>query len=130
MLLEQVTLGGPEHVDSRLLAAVRVMHAQDVADISTKHLQELQKWGPANALGFDNERKVLRTLMGLGLLALTNFPTTIAEDEILLERSDLSGSLCLAIQFRMYKKKRLIDTITRLQRELQTLSTHEKSATQ
>lgn len=121
----QVTLGGAEIVDSRLLAAVRVMHAKDVDRTDIIDLKALQEWGSSSFLQFVDEDKVIRTLVGISMLALANFPTSISEDIDILHKGDLSENLKLAIQFRMVKKELLIETIRNLQVKLQALRTNQ-----
>jgi len=103
-------MGGPELVEGRLLAAVRLMHASD-SDSTDVDLEALQGWDSTPPLGFTNERKAVRTLIGLGMLALTSFPTEIEEDERELLKAGVSENLRLAIQFRMLKKQLLVETI-------------------
>ena len=121
----QVTLGGAEIVDSRLLAAVRVMHAKDVDRTDIIDLKALQEWGSSSLLQFVDEDKVIRTLVGISMLALANFPTSISEDIDILHKGDLSENLKLAIQFRMVKKELLIETIRNLQVKLEALRTNQ-----
>lgn len=104
-------MGGPELVEGRLLAAVRLMHAQDSTDLGDIDVEALQVWDQTPALGITNERKTIRTLIGLGTLALTSFPTVIQEDENDLGKGDIPENLRLAIQFRMLKKHLLLHTI-------------------
>lgn len=121
----QVTLGGAEIVDSRLLAAVRVMHAKDVDRTDIIDLKALQEWGSSSLLQFVDEDKVIRTLVGISMLALANFPTSISDDIDILHKGDLSENLKLAIQFRMVKKELLIETIRNLQVKLEALRTNQ-----
>lgn len=121
----QVTLGGAEIVDSRLLAAVRVMHAKAVDHTDIIDLKALQEWGSSSILQFVDEIKVIRTLMGISMLALANFPTNISEDIAILRKGDVSENLKLAIQFRIVKKELLIETIRNLQVKLQALQTNQ-----
>lgn len=104
-------MGGTELVEGRLLAAVRLMHAQDSTDLLDVDLEALQVWGQMPPLGVVNERRAIRTLIGLGMLALTAFPTVIQEDESELVKGDISDNLRVAIQFRMFKKHLLLETI-------------------
>lgn len=102
-------MGGSELVEGRLLAAVRVMHAQEqhAGDVD---LEALQVWGRAPPLGVAIERKAIRTLIGLGILALTSFPTDIEQDESDLA-NEISHNHRVAIQFRLLKKQLLLDSI-------------------
>lgn len=108
-------------MEGRLLAAVRLMHAQDATELLDVDLEALQVWGHQTPpLGLTNERKAIRTLIGLGMLALTSFPTVIEEDESELVKGDISENLRLAIQFRMLKKHLLLDTIKGLKAKYPT----------
>lgn len=124
----QVTLGGAEIVDSRLLAAVRVMHAKDVGHTDIIDLKALQEWASSSFHQFVDEDKVIRTLVGISMVALANFPTSISEDIDILHKGDVSENLKLAIQFRMVKKELLIETIRNLQVKLQALRTNQDTS--
>jgi hypothetical protein len=104
-------LGGTELVEGRLLAAVRLMHAQDSTDLLDVDLKALQGWDRTPPLGVTNERKAIRTLIGLGMLALTAFPTAVQEDERELFKGGISDNLRIAIQFRILKKHLLLEII-------------------
>ena len=118
----QVTLGGAEIVDSRLLAAVRVMHAKDVDHTDIIDVKALQEWGGSSFLQFVDEDKVIRTLVGISMLALAHFPTSYSEDMDILHKGP-SENLKLAIQYRMLKKGLLLETIANLEMKLQALRT-------
>jgi hypothetical protein len=124
----QVTLGGAEIVDSRLLAAVRVMHAKDVGRTDIIDLKALQEWGSSSFLQFVDEFKVIRTLLGISFVALANFPTSISGDIDILHKGDVSENLKLAIQFRMVKKEVLLETIRNLNVKLQALRTNQDTS--
>ena len=96
-------------MEGRLLAAVRLMHAQDSTDLLDVDLKALQGWD--RTLGVTNERKAIRTLIGLGMLALTAFPTAVQEDERELFKGGISDNLRIAIQFRILKKHLLLEII-------------------
>ncbi|KAG0606715.1 hypothetical protein M758_9G162400 [Ceratodon purpureus] len=108
---QSVTLGGTELVEGRLLAAVRLMHAQDSNTLIDVDLKALQIWDRTPPLGVMNERRAIRTLIGLGMLALTAFPTVIQEDESELVKGGISDNLRIATQFRILKKHLLLETI-------------------
>ena len=115
----QVALGGAEIVDSRLLAAVRVMHAKDVDHTDIIDLEALQEWGSSSILQFVDEDKVNRTLVGISRLALAHFPTSISEDMKLFKGA--SENMKLAIQYRIKKKGLLYETIANLEVKLREL---------
>ena len=98
-------------MEGRLLAAVRLMHAQDSTDLLDVDAEALQAWNRTPPLGVMNERRAIRTLIGLGMLALTAFPTAIQEDESELVKGDISDNLRIAIQFRILKKHLVLETI-------------------
>ncbi len=126
MIWEQVTLGGKDQVDCRLLAAVRLLYAEDGSKIRSMGVEMLQSWdAPTALLGLANECKVLRTLVGLCMLATAPFPTSISEDQDLLNRDDISENIRLATEFRTNKKQLLINTISSLQLRLQSLTMQE-----
>jgi hypothetical protein len=126
MIWEQVTLGGKDQVDCRLLAAVRLLYAEEGSKIRSMGVEMLQSWDvPTALLGLANECKVLRTLVGLCMLATAPFPTSISEDQDLLNRDDISENIRLATEFRTNKKQLLINTISSLQLRLQSLTMQE-----
>mmetsp|Transcript_24988 Transcript_24988/g.54325 ORF Transcript_24988/g.54325 Transcript_24988/m.54325 type:complete len:401 (+) Transcript_24988:697-1899(+) len=75
----EVTLGGEQHVDPRLLAAARVLLAKSEAEIQGRTLERLGRWG--QPLSRANETKALRTLSGVAAVALSRFTTTLDQDE-------------------------------------------------
>ncbi|CAM6007064.1 unnamed protein product [Sphagnum balticum] len=123
---QMVTLGGKDQVDCRLLAAVRLLYSEDGSKIRSMGVEMLQSWdAPTALLGLANECKVLRTLVGLCMLATAPFPTSISEDQDLLNRDDISENIRLATEFRTNKKQLLINTISSLQLRLQSLTMQE-----
>jgi hypothetical protein len=101
MIWEQVTLGGKDQVDCCLLSAVRLLYAEDGSKIRSMGVEMLQSWDAPTALfGLANECKVLRTLVGLCMLVTAPFPTSISEDQDLLNRDDISENIRLATEFR------------------------------
>ncbi|XP_058078500.1 uncharacterized protein LOC131226792 [Magnolia sinica] len=108
--LLKVTLGGPELIDGRLLAALRVLLATDVETVQKHDLSSLKSLSAQAPLGASNEIVALRTVIALCVIVLGHFPTKIMEDESLL-RQDVSTSMKLAIQFRIEKKSMIIDVM-------------------
>ncbi|GAB4816663.1 hypothetical protein N2152v2_003709 [Parachlorella kessleri] len=71
-------------VDSRLLAAVRVLCAKSAAELSSKEAQkQLGAWD--KPLSLAGEVAALRTLSGLCLIALSQFTTSLADDRRALD---------------------------------------------
>ncbi|KAJ0492382.1 putative [histone H3]-lysine(4) N-trimethyltransferase chromatin remodeling SET family [Helianthus annuus] len=101
--LLKVTLGGPEVVEGRLLAALRALLTNDAEAVQKHDLNTLKSLSVKAPLGLANETAVLRTLLALCVIALSHFPTKIMEDETLL-KNDVSTSMELALQFRIQKK--------------------------
>lgn len=98
---QMVTLGGKDQVDCCLLSAVRLLYAEDGSKIRSMGVEMLQSWDAPTALfGLANECKVLRTLVGLCMLVTAPFPTSISEDQDLLNRDDISENIRLATEFR------------------------------
>eukprot|EP00850_Spirogloea_muscicola_P018699 SM000174S03354 [mRNA] locus=s174:156929:159004:- [translate_table: standard] len=106
-----VSVGGKEYVDGRLLAALRVLHAKDMADLRgckrlfTHGLTGLQGWHADASLGNTNERRVLATLAALLDLLRESFPTSLAHDEGLVARGGLMEDVQLAMKFNAGKKR-------------------------
>ncbi|ESR61410.1 hypothetical protein CICLE_v10015103mg [Citrus x clementina] len=125
----KVSLGGPELVEGRLLAALRVLLASDSETVQKHDLNTLQSLSAEAPLGITNEVAVFRTIIALCAIALEHFPTKIMEDESLLEQG-VSASTVLAIQFRIQKKTLIIDIMRNLSRRVKLLSSKETTATQ
>ncbi|CAI5502670.1 unnamed protein product [Closterium sp. Naga37s-1] len=68
-----MTLGGPGHIDPRLLAALRVLYAPASVDVRQIPLQELQGLDAVGRLGRECEQKTARTLLGLCFIFLQSF---------------------------------------------------------
>eukprot|EP00850_Spirogloea_muscicola_P022128 SM000278S10015 [mRNA] locus=s278:142263:144269:- [translate_table: standard] len=106
-----VSVGGKDYVDGRLLAALRVLHAKDMADLRgckrlfTHGLTGLQGWHADASLGNTNERQVLATLAGLLDLLRESFPTSLVHDEGLVARGGLMEDVQLAVKFNAGKKR-------------------------
>lgn len=126
---QQVSLGGPELVEGRLLAALRVLLASDSETVQKHDLNTLQSLSAEAPLGITNEVAVFRTIIALCAIALEHFPTKIMEDGSLLKQG-VSASTVLAIQFRIQKKTLIIDIMRNLSRRVKLLSSQETTATQ
>ncbi|PWA66541.1 rubisco methyltransferase family protein [Artemisia annua] len=127
--LLKVTLGGPEIVEGRLLAALRALLANDSETVQKHDLNTLKSLSNEAPLGLANETAALRTLIALCVIALNHFPTKIMEDEALLEKG-VSTSTELALQFRIQKKSVIIDVMRDLTKRVKLLSSNESLASQ
>ncbi|KAK1419878.1 hypothetical protein QVD17_29298 [Tagetes erecta] len=125
--LLKVTLGGPEVVEGRLLAALRVLLTNDAEAVQKHDLDTLKSLSIKSPLGLANETAVLRTLIALCVIALNHFPTKIMEDESLIEKG-VSSSTELALQFRIQKKSVIIDVMKDLTKRVKLLSANESLA--
>ncbi|KAH9794552.1 SET domain-containing protein [Citrus sinensis] len=124
-----VSLGGPDLVEGRLLAALRVLLASDSETVQKHDLNTLQSLSAEAPLGITNEVAVFRTIIALCAIALEHFPTKIMEDES-LRKQGVSASTVLAIQFRIQKKTLIIDIMRNLSKRVKLLSSKETTATQ
>ncbi|XP_028113733.1 actin-histidine N-methyltransferase [Camellia sinensis] len=121
--LLKVSIGGPELVEDRLLAALRVLLADDMEMV--KHdLSTLKSLSVEAPLGISNEVSALRTVIALCVIALGHFPTKIMEDESILKQR-VSVSTELAVQFRIQKKSTIIDVMRDLTRRVKLLLSKE-----
>lgn len=120
----QVSLGGPELVDGRLLAALRVLLASDVETVNKQDLSTLKSLSAESPLGKSNEIAALRTIIALCVIALGHFPTKLMEDEAVLKAGG-SGSTRLAAQFRIEKKSVIIGVMQKLARRVKMLMSKE-----
>ncbi|KAH9794553.1 SET domain-containing protein [Citrus sinensis] len=125
----KVSLGGPDLVEGRLLAALRVLLASDSETVQKHDLNTLQSLSAEAPLGITNEVAVFRTIIALCAIALEHFPTKIMEDES-LRKQGVSASTVLAIQFRIQKKTLIIDIMRNLSKRVKLLSSKETTATQ
>ncbi|XP_057481085.1 uncharacterized protein LOC130768097 [Actinidia eriantha] len=122
--LLKVSIGGPELVEGRLLAALRVLLANDKEAVQKHDLSTLKSLSVEAPLGISTEVAALRTVIALCVIALGHFPTKIMEDESLLKQG-VSGSTELAVQFRMQKKSVIIDAMRDLTRRVKLLLSKE-----
>ncbi|GAV61915.1 SET domain-containing protein/Rubis-subs-bind domain-containing protein [Cephalotus follicularis] len=125
----KVTLGGPELVEGRLLAALRVLLADDSRTVQKLDLNTLKSMSAEAPLGIANEVAAFRTMIALCVIALEHFPTKMSEDESLLKQG-VSASTELAVKFRIEKKYMIIDLMRDLTRRVKTLSEKEKATVQ
>ncbi|KAK9105910.1 hypothetical protein Scep_022754 [Stephania cephalantha] len=125
----KVSLGGPEVVEGRFLAALRVLLADDRETVEKQNLDSLQSISAEAPLGIPNEVSALRTLIALCVIALNHFPTKIMEDEALLKEG-VSASTELAVRFRMEKKSVIIDVMRNLSRRVKKLAAKETATTE
>ncbi|PIA26667.1 hypothetical protein AQUCO_09100078v1 [Aquilegia coerulea] len=125
----KVTLGGPELVDGRLLAALRVLLASNMETVKKHDLSSLRSFStqaPA-PLGLSNEIAVLRTIIALCVIALGHFPTKLMEDEAVL-KGGASGPTRLAAQYRIEKKSVIIGVMQNLSRKVKILMSKESES--
>ncbi|XP_002964620.2 histone-lysine N-methyltransferase setd3 [Selaginella moellendorffii] len=118
---QKVTLGGPEEVDGRLLAALRILHAESQEPLERRELVSLQAWGVESMVSSDNEERVLRTLCGLAAIVFNQFKTTIEEDEAKLSDKSLAETSRIAVQFRLTKKRLVVRVLESLKKRLMDL---------
>ncbi|KAJ8646774.1 hypothetical protein MRB53_008522 [Persea americana] len=119
--LLKVTLGGPELIDGRLIAALRVLLTSDKEAVLKHDLNTLQSLSVEAPLGVSNEIAALRTVIALCVIVLGHFPTKIMEDESLL-RENVSSLTKLAIEFRIEKKSMIINVMKDLTHRVKMLS--------
>lgn len=122
----EVLIGGPDAVDPRLLAALRVLYVQD-----SKQLSRMSPALAAKALLLATpssdtvdptvERCALATAAGVCAVTLSQWPTTLAQDDVLLgspQGAALAPDVRLAIQFRAEKKRCLATALAKLKARL------------
>ncbi|KAF5737766.1 Rubisco methyltransferase family protein isoform 3 [Tripterygium wilfordii] len=125
----KVRLGGPELVEGRLLAALRVLFASDAETVQKHDINSLTSLSAEAPLGIANEVAALRTIGAICLIALEHFPTKVMEDESLLKRG-VSASTELAIQFRVLKKSVIMDVMSDVGRRVKLLLSKEEVTNQ
>ena len=121
----QVSLGGPDIVDGRLLAALRVLLAADPETVGKHDLKSLMSFSEKAPLGPAVEASALRTVLALCAIALQHFHTKIMDDQAIL-KGEPPLTTELAVQFRLQKKLMLVDVMQNLSRRIKMLSA-EKS---
>ncbi|KAI8538820.1 hypothetical protein RHMOL_Rhmol09G0133200 [Rhododendron molle] len=122
--LLKVSIGGPELVEGRLLAALRVLLSNDMERVHEHDLSALKSLSVEAPLGISTEVAALNTVIALCVIALGSFPTKIMEDESLLKQN-VSGSTELAVQFRIQKKCMIVDVMRDLTRRVRSLVSKE-----
>ncbi|KAL9229301.1 hypothetical protein vseg_004784 [Gypsophila vaccaria] len=122
----KVTLGGAELVQGRLLAALRVIQANDVETVRRHDLSTLQSLSAEAPLGTSTEVSVLQTVIALCVIVLEHFPTKIMEDEALL-RQGVSSSSELAVKFRIQKKSTIVNVMTEMSKRVKRLQSKESA---
>lgn len=123
----KVSLGGPEIVEGRLLAALRALLTSDMESVQKQDLNTLKSLSAEAPLGIANEVAVFRTIIALCVIALEHFPTKIMDDEAILKQG-ISASSELAIQYRIQKKSVIIDVMSDLTRRVRLLSSKETTS--
>ena len=106
---------GDPPVDERLLAGVRVLCCTREEDLVQAGLQTLGRWTPARTGAW--EASVLKTIVGMGLIGLSQFTGNAEEDRRLLA-GDASSEMKLAASLRLGKKVVLTRCIEELQARL------------
>ncbi|KAK8923420.1 hypothetical protein KSP39_PZI019559 [Platanthera zijinensis] len=122
----KVILGGPELVDGRLLAALRVLLANDKGIVQNHNLHTLMILSEEAPLGISIEIAALRVILALCVIALEHFPTKVMQDEPILKGS-ISTSMAMAVQFRMQKKLLIIEVMRKLSQRIKMLSKEKSS---
>ncbi|KAH9617839.1 hypothetical protein KSS87_012406 [Heliosperma pusillum] len=122
----KVTLGGPELVEGRLLAALRVLQTEDAETVRKHDLSTLESFSAEAPLGVPNEVSVLRTVIALCVIVLEHFPTKIMEDEALLKEG-VSSCSELAIKFRIQKKSTIVNVMTEMSKRVKNLLSNQSA---
>ncbi|XP_020584435.1 histone-lysine N-methyltransferase setd3 isoform X2 [Phalaenopsis equestris] len=125
--ITKVNLGGSGVVDGCLLAALRVLIANNEERVQNFDLDTLVTLSDEAPLGISIETAALRIIIALCVVALEHFSTKIMQDESIL-KGNLSPSMQLAVQFRMQKKLMIIDVMRNLSRRIKRLSKKNSSA--
>nr|GMD18437.1 histone-lysine N-methyltransferase setd3 [Ipomoea batatas] len=125
----KVTLGGPELVEGRLMAALRALLSNDMESVQNHTMDTLKSLSVEPPLGTANEVAALRTVTALCVIALGHFPTKIMEDEALLKQN-VSATTDLAIRLRIQKKSVIIDVMRDLTRRVKLLLSKESATAQ
>lgn len=115
----KVTLGGPQMLEGRFLAALRVILCNDMGTVNKQDLDTLKSLSTEAPLGKPTETAALRTVIALCVIALGHFPTKIMEDESLKEQN-VSPSTELALMFRIQKKSVIIDVMRDMTRRVKS----------
>ncbi|KAG5532077.1 hypothetical protein RHGRI_026627 [Rhododendron griersonianum] len=121
--LLKVSIGGPELVEGRLLAALRVLLSNDMERVHKHDLSALKSLSVEAPLGISTEVAALNTVIALCVIALGSFPTKIMVESLL--KQNVSGSTELAVQFRIQKKSMIVDVMRDLTRRVRSLISKE-----
>ncbi|XP_010556222.1 PREDICTED: histone-lysine N-methyltransferase setd3 [Tarenaya hassleriana] len=122
----KVAIGGPELVEGRLLAALRILLCCEMEAVEKHDINKLKSLSVEAPLGIANELAVFRTVIALCMIALGHFPTKIMEDEAVLKQG-VSATTELAARYRIQKKSVIIDVMRDLSRRVKSLSSKETS---
>ncbi|RCV08246.1 hypothetical protein SEVIR_1G316400v4 [Setaria viridis] len=123
----KVSLGGPDIVDGRLLAALRVLLAADPEAVHKHDLKTMMSLDAQAPLGPTVEASALRTVLALCAIALQHFHTKIMEDEAIL-KGEPPLTTELAVQFRLQKKFLIVDVMQNISRKIKMLSPQKSTA--
>ncbi|KAL3751176.1 hypothetical protein ACJRO7_012057 [Eucalyptus globulus] len=116
----KVTLGGPDLVEGRLLAALRVLLESESESVQKHDLSTLKSISAEAPCGIATEVAAFRTIIALCVIALEHFPTKIMEDESMLKKG-VPDTTKLAITFRIQKKSLIVDVMRDLLRRIKSL---------
>lgn len=105
-------------MEDRLLAALRVILADDKESVQKHELETLKSLSSKAPCGIATEAAAYRTLIALCAIALEHFPTKVMEDESVLKNNGLSASTKLVVAFRIHKKLLIIDVMRSLSKRL------------
>lgn len=124
----EILIGGADAIDSRLLAALRVLYMQDAAQLrhipQTQRAASLQSRDASGVVSSQVERCALATAAAVCAVTLSQWPTTLAQDDALLASPDgaaLPADVRLAMQFRAEKKRCLSTALSRLKARVEAL---------
>ncbi|KAL3751181.1 hypothetical protein ACJRO7_012062 [Eucalyptus globulus] len=120
----KVTLGGPDLVEGRLLAALRVLLESESESVQKHDLSTLKSISAEAPCGIAREVAAFRTIIALCVIALEHFPTKIMEDESMLKEG-VPDTTKLAITFRIQKKSLIVDVTRDLSRRIKWLLSKE-----
>eukprot|EP00897_Mesotaenium_endlicherianum_P010845 jgi/Mesen1/978/ME000012S00525 len=115
---------GPDYVDERLRAGLRVLlapHQQQQAE-ALRHLGG--KSGGATSAA--TEAKVLKCVMAVCAVALSSFPTSADDDRRQLQAAGLTQNLVDVLNFRLAKKESLANMIAKLKESQDKLRQRSK----
>eukprot|EP00640_Fibrocapsa_japonica_P000917 CAMPEP_0113952414 /NCGR_PEP_ID=MMETSP1339-20121228/90406_1 /TAXON_ID=94617 /ORGANISM="Fibrocapsa japonica" /LENGTH=667 /DNA_ID=CAMNT_0000961025 /DNA_START=220 /DNA_END=2223 /DNA_ORIENTATION=- /assembly_acc=CAM_ASM_000762 len=89
----ELTIGGPEIIDPRLLAALRVLFTPTLPDLKGAEIKDLMKWGPPGNEPSRRERRVISAALGVCFVTLHAMSTNVQEDELLLTGRRLTAEV-------------------------------------